>query len=278
MAPVPVEHREQLPSTIDDDLSGIHMKPIPSAASVVSIEEEIVPYHHAKKEHFKKMIKKHISETGVDIIKNSPDLDSAYAWTIAVSGFIVNMILSGQLYSFALYFDVFLDEFGQSKSTVSWVGSIATFVLMASSVAAGKLNNRYGLRPISLLGGVFFAAGLFLSSWVDELWYLFATYGIMTGLGTTLTEVSFLSAIGIYFEKNRALANGIYMAGAGMGTIVLPRVIRVLIDTLGWRGALRLLSFFFLVLIPIRSPECHRCWGYMSCIIASSTPTVSLRF
>ena len=87
-----------------------------------------------------------------------------------------------------------------------------------------------------------FAAGLFLSSWVNELWYLYATYGLLLGVGIALCDVSYLTTIGIFFDAHRPVAMGVYMTGAGVGGFVVPRVIRVLIEELGWRGALRVQS------------------------------------
>ena len=203
------------------------------------------PAHHPHvkdKKQFKKMVKRHISETGVDFVMNSPDLDSWYAWLLCGVGILVKILVAGQTYSFSLYFGEFLDEFGEGKSNTSWIGSIGLFSLLLSGAVVGKLDNHFGLRITAFAGGLLFAAGLFLSSWVNELWYLYVTYGLLMGLGNTMCDVSFLTAIGIFFEKKKALAVGVYMSGGGIGTIVLPILLRHLIAEYGWRGSLRIQS------------------------------------
>ena len=49
-------------------------------------------------------------------------------------------------------------------------------------------------------------------------------------------------AVGFYFEKRRALANGITMAGSGIGTFIYAPLSNYLQDKYSWRGALLILS------------------------------------
>jgi MFS family permease len=139
------------------------------------------------------------------------------------------------------------------KSTTSWVGSILSATYYLSCLFAGKLINRLGPRPVAFLGALLFALGLFLSSWVNELWYLYATYGLVLGVGLGMCDVSFLTTIGVFFEAHRPIAVGLYMTGAGVGGFVMPRVIRVLIDGFGWQGALRIQSVIALGIVCLAS-------------------------
>jgi predicted MFS family arabinose efflux permease len=68
-----------------------------------------------------------------------------------------------------------------------------------------------------------------------------------------MCDVSFLTTIGIFFEAHRPIATGIYMTGAGVGGFVMPRVIRILIDEFGWRGALRVQSAISLGVVCLAS-------------------------
>lgn len=48
--------------------------------------------------------------------------------------------------------------------------------------------------------------------------------------------------VGYYFEKKRALATGLSVAGSGFGTFVFPPLTVALITAFTWRGALWILS------------------------------------
>jgi len=49
-----------------------------------------------------------------------------YGWIIVIVGFIVSVLIDGSIYSFGIFFPVYIDFFGQNPATVSWVGSISS--------------------------------------------------------------------------------------------------------------------------------------------------------
>ena len=40
------------------------------------------------------------------------------------AAFLVNVLVVGQVYSFAVFFPQFIEEFGYSASTTSWIGYV----------------------------------------------------------------------------------------------------------------------------------------------------------
>ena len=51
-----------------------------------------------------------------------------------------------------------------------------------------------------------------------------------------------IAHMGQYFQKRRAVANGIALSGVGTGTLVFPPIFRLLLDTYGLRGALLVMA------------------------------------
>ena len=51
-----------------------------------------------------------------------------------------------------------------------------------------------------------------------------------------------LIIVGLYFDKRRAMASGIALSGAGIGTLVIAPLIEILIETYSWRGATWILA------------------------------------
>lgn len=215
--------------------------------------------HHKRRRHTLKQEKK--SYTGADFIRGSPDLDSRHAWLVLASGFIVNVFTS-QGSVFAIYFSSFTEAFHQSNSSTSWVGSICSSLLLACAIFTGSFVHMYGVRRVILSGGILVALGLFTSSWVNEMFYLYVTYGVLIGVGSSLCDISGFVIIGQYFEKHRPLATGILGSGSSIGTVTMPPLITVLTKTFGWRVSLRIQSAIVLVSIvlacltfrPVRLP------------------------
>ena len=56
---------------------------------------------------------------------------------------------------------------------------------------------------------------------------------VVAGIGAGLCYAPSIVILGQYFDKRRALANGISFCGAGIGSFVLPPVIRYSLDTYG---------------------------------------------
>ena len=84
--------------------------------------------------------------------------------------------------------------------------------------------------------------GLLLSSFVDTIFRMYVTYSFLFGLGSSMCYVSSVLVISGYFNKKLVLANGIGLAGAGVGTIALAPALNLLLDSYYWRDALRILS------------------------------------
>merc|ERR1719319_730720 len=79
--------------------------------------------------------------------------------------------------------------------------------------------------------------------------------GMATSIATPMTCYSGLGGVGMgflyipgvvasqaHFTRRRALAVGIAVCGTGVGTLVLPPVVELMVETWGWRSALQALA------------------------------------
>lgn len=71
------------------------------------------------------------------------------------------------------------------------------------------------------------------------------------GIGLCLVQMSSAVAIGYHFKQGTAGAMSVAAAGAGIGSLSFPVLLRVLIDYYGWRGALMVLSGIVLNALPL---------------------------
>ncbi|BFZ00924.1 hypothetical protein BsWGS_03963 [Bradybaena similaris] len=63
-----------------------------------------------------------------------------------------------------------------------------------------------------------------------------------TGLGYALSYSPCVVMVGLHFKKRRSLANGISVSGSGVGSFVLPNLIRWLLNVYGLSGCLLLIG------------------------------------
>lgn len=114
------------------------------------------------------------------------------------------------------------------------------FILLGPFSAA--LVNRFGFRWVVSIGCVISTASCFLTG-LSMRWYqMILAYGVLGGIGFGMMYVSAIIVIGFYFERWRALASGISLCGAGIGSTCMPPLLSLVIKTLGWRIAFYILG------------------------------------
>lgn len=134
-------------------------------------------------------------------------------------------------------------------SPAAWVASISFGLTFVFSPLSSSLCKRFGCKAVTTLGGILVGVGLLLSSYVDSIFRMYVTYSFLFGLGSSMCYVSSVLVLSGYFSKNLVVANGIGLAGAGVGTISLAPALSLLLDNYYWRDALRILSAASLLVV-----------------------------
>lgn len=63
-----------------------------------------------------------------------PPPDGGYGWVIVFASFMCNMIVDGIAYTFGVFIGELVDQFGEGKGKVAWIGSL----LSGMYLSAGK--------------------------------------------------------------------------------------------------------------------------------------------
>lgn len=113
---------------------------------------------------------------------------------------------------------------------------------------SSALCDRFGCRIVSFAGALLSVLGLFLTSFIQEVHKMYVTYGLVWGVGSSFSFVSSIVVLGQYFDRRLALANGLATSGSGVGSLVAGPVINYLLQSIGWKNSMRILSAVALVL------------------------------
>jgi MFS family permease len=178
----------------------------------------------------------------------SASVSRSYGWVVVACCFTLLFTAFGAAYSFTAFFTGFQQEFSASRAHVSLVFSIAAFVWFSFGAPGGMLADRFGPRRVTLAGVAFLVAALVLASFAGSVEVLYAAYGVGIGIGIGLVYVPSVGAMQPWFERNRALASGIGVAGIGAGNFFVPLLAAWWIGLFGWRGAYLALALFVLLL------------------------------
>jgi len=160
-----------------------------------------------------------------------------YGWYVVAAAFAVTFVGFGAAYSFSAFIDALQQEFNASRGAVSLVFSLAGFLYFGLGVITGPLADRWGSRPMALIGMVLVAAGLILAGMAETLTQVYLAYGIGVGLGVGFSYVPAVGAVQRWFARRRGFASGLAVSGIGFGTLLMPLLAALLISTFDWRSA-----------------------------------------
>jgi OFA family oxalate/formate antiporter-like MFS transporter len=90
------------------------------------------------------------------------NLKSGNRWLIVVGTIIVQMGL-GTIYTWSLFNQPLVEHFGWKLNSVAITFSITSFSLAISTLFAGKLQDRWGIRRLIGCSGIVLGIGLILS-------------------------------------------------------------------------------------------------------------------
>jgi len=171
-----------------------------------------------------------------------------YGWWVVAAAFAITFLGFGSAYTFSAFLEQLQRDFGASRGSVSLVFSLAGFLYFGLGIVSGPLADRFGSRPLVLIGMILLGLGLALASAARNLIEVYAAYGLGVGLGMGCAYVPAIGAVQRWFVRRRGFASGLAVAGIGVGTLVMPPLASLLIGSFGWRGAYLALGALALVL------------------------------
>jgi MFS family permease len=144
-------------------------------------------------------------------------------WVIAIAGTVL-MVTIGCLYSWGLFTQPLLVAYGWDLRTTTWAYAIANFSLAAvGAVIGGFWQDRAGPRKVAMVGVTLWGLGNVLAglgtSRLGAPW-LYATYGIMGGIGAGMAYITPVAMVTKWFPDRKGLAGGLVAAGFGLGAFV----------------------------------------------------------
>ncbi|XP_063993451.1 monocarboxylate transporter 12-B [Diachasmimorpha longicaudata] len=170
-------------------------------------------------------------------------LDGGYGWVIVGGAFFVQFWVAGLVKSYGVLYVEVMETFkGSSAAVASWIPAILSCLCLALAPVTSMLCQKYSCRAVVFIGGLFCALGLTISYFATNLVHLFFTFGVLTGIGGGLSTTPGIIIVSQYFDKHRALANGICVSGTAAGSFVFPLLIETLVANFGFHGTILLLG------------------------------------
>jgi MFS family permease len=167
-----------------------------------------------------------------------------------VTAFLALFAIVGfALYGLPRFYPYYVQELGWTRQQVTSGNAYSKIaVALAFGFLAGRFVDALGPRRL-MLAGILMAGGALVGlSYVSSLttFYLFYGFNALGYLcGGPLPNQVLLSR---WFDRARGKAMGVAYLGIGLGGAIVPLLAFALTESLGWRGALRVLGVLMILI------------------------------
>ncbi|XP_037628972.1 monocarboxylate transporter 2-like isoform X2 [Sebastes umbrosus] len=168
--------------------------------------------------------------------------DGGWGWAVVFGAFLSIGFSYAFPKSLTIYFKEIQEYFSVSYSEIAWLSSVMLASMYAGGPLSSVLVNRYGSRPVVMVGGVMVSAGMVLASFGRTIMHLYLCVGVIGGFGLAFNLQPALTIIGTYFQVKRPMANGLAMTGSPVLLFTLAPLNQFLFDSFGWRGSFLILG------------------------------------
>jgi MFS family permease len=170
-------------------------------------------------------------------------------YLFVAGAFIVMTLAWGIYYSFGIFMIPFLEEFGWTRANTAGAFAVAVFIEGLGGIYAGRIADRLGIRRVMFVCGILIAVACIGMSFIQNLWQFYLCYGLCFGLGMSCTYTPLASTIVRIFTRQRGLMLGIFVAGLGVGSLVITPFADYLLRHFTWRFSFVILGVVALVVI-----------------------------
>lgn len=170
-----------------------------------------------------------------------------YGYVIVATCFFIQVVGWGIHNSFGVFFAPFMEEFAWNRAVIAGAASISFLICGVAGIFMGGLNDRFGPRRIMTASGLLMGAGYLLMAHVNSIWQLYLFYGLIVGMGVSGTDVVLLSTVARWFVRRRGAMTGLIKVGTGLGMVIMPVFLKLLINGYGWRACFTVLGLMIMV-------------------------------
>ena len=122
------------------------------------------------------------------------------------------------------------------------VGSLAIALTFFAGLFSTSLVTWLGCRVTALMGGAICVITLIISSFVNNIFLLLFTYGVLFGLGCSCIFSTGIMVIQLYFTRRQSIAAGLLTAGIGIGMLIMSPILEELTRVTNWQTTFRIMA------------------------------------
>lgn len=176
----------------------------------------------------------------------------SYRWVIVAAGAVMTCVALGAMFSLAIFLEPMALDTNWSRAGISSAMTLNFLVMGVGGFLWGAVYDRFGARPVVMIGAVMLGLALVLASRAGSLLSFQLTYGVLVGLAASAFFAPMIALTTGWFDTNRSLAVSLVSAGMGVAPMTISPFARWLISAYDWRTAMFDIGVMaWLLLIPV---------------------------
>jgi MFS family permease len=161
-----------------------------------------------------------------------------YGWVLVAVTFLTMVATAAAMGVLGVLLLPVRSEFGWETGSISGALALRLVLFGLMGPFAAALIQRYGLRGTVAAAMVLIIGGLGLSTTMTQSWQLWATWGLLTGIGTGMTALVLGATVANrWFVRHRGLVVGLLTASSATGQLAFLPLAAWIAETYGWRMA-----------------------------------------
>jgi MFS transporter, OFA family, oxalate/formate antiporter len=159
-------------------------------------------------------------------------------WIQLGLGLVAMMAISSPQYVWTLFVKPFQGVTGADLAAIQVTFSLMIVLQTWLSPLQGWLVERFGSRLLITVGCLLSGLGWVTAAYIQGIWGLYLTYGLLCGVGTGIVYVGIVGLMVRWFPERRGLATGVVAAGYGFGAMLTTFPIDSMIRSSGHQTTL----------------------------------------
>ncbi|MCW4713194.1 MFS transporter [Enterobacter hormaechei subsp. hoffmannii] len=168
---------------------------------------------------------------------------------LTLFGTIVTQFALGSVYTWSLFNSALSDKLGAPISQVAFSFGLLSLGLAISSSVAGKLQERFGVKRVTMASGILLGVGFFLTAYSDNLMMLWLSAGVLVGLADGAGCLLTLSNCVKWFPERKGLISAFAIGSYGLGSLGFKFIDAHLLASVGLEKTFMIWGVIVLVMI-----------------------------
>ncbi|EHJ4100409.1 TPA: MFS transporter [Escherichia fergusonii] len=152
---------------------------------------------------------------------------------LTLIGTIITQFALGSVYTWSLFNGALSAKLNEPVSQVAFSFGLLSLGLAISSSVAGKLQERFGVKRVTMASGILLGLGFFLTAYSNNLMMLWLSAGVLVGLADGAGYLLTLSNCVKWFPERKGLISAFAIGSYGLGSLGFKFIDTQLLETVG---------------------------------------------